>query len=245
MITFTTCPDCGGELVAQVIDEANGQLGDELRLAHPECNPRTTELEWLANRWLEAQERGEDVEADRIESHMIEIDGRPPRLGEAAVAYASWGWPVFPLKPRSKAPASRHGFKDATTDVDRLHAWWAKHPDHNVGLATGHGFDVIDIDVPKEDQPLPGALALVKLIDRMGMNFPLVHGQVATARGGLHLYVACRGGGNGAALAPGIDYRGLGGYVVAPPSTLSGHRRQSWAWVVKPSPTLTGVAPRG
>ena len=45
-------------------------------------------------------------------------------LLQAALSYANRGWHVFPLQPRSKVPATHHGVKDATTDVDRIQNWW-------------------------------------------------------------------------------------------------------------------------
>ncbi|ATL69870.1 bifunctional DNA primase/polymerase [Nocardia terpenica] len=80
---------------------------------------------------------GDSAEADRIEALLDRIDSTPPRLGDAALVYASWGWPVFPLRPGGKVPATRHGFKDATTDTARIRAWWKAMPGANIGLATG------------------------------------------------------------------------------------------------------------
>jgi hypothetical protein len=158
------------------------------------------------------------------------IDAAPPRLLDAALYYASLGWPVFPLRPRDKRPATRNGFKDATTDADRIRAWWQRHPDANIGLPTGHAFDVIDVDLPD------GVPAFLSLLD----TDTDVHGRVSTSSGGVHLYVTPTGGGNLAGIVPGIDYRGAGGYVVAPPSTL-GPRGRAWTWTHHPSPVLTGV----
>ena len=42
-----------------------------------------------------------------------------------------------------------HGVKDATTNRARILAWWTRHPQANIGLATGHRFDVLDVDGPK------------------------------------------------------------------------------------------------
>jgi hypothetical protein len=41
-----------------------------------------------------------------------------------------------------------HGVKDATTNRARVLAWWTRHPQANIGLATGHAFDVLDVDGP-------------------------------------------------------------------------------------------------
>ena len=42
-----------------------------------------------------------------------------------------------------------HGVKDATTNRARILAWWTRHPQANIGLATGHTFDVLDVDGPE------------------------------------------------------------------------------------------------
>lgn len=134
-------------------------------------------------------------------------------LGGAALWYAERGHLVFPLRVGQKVPATAHGFKDATTDPATVRAWWTREPTYNIGLATGHRFDVIDVD--GED----GTESLLNL-DVEGLTPPTV-GLVRTPRG-FHLYIAPTGDGCATAVRPGIDYRGLGGYVVAPPSIVEG-----------------------
>lgn len=222
MLIYSTCRDCGGLL----------QVTAPTDTVHPMCTPKPTKIERLAQDWLAAVESGDTEIADGIAQVIEDIDTRPPRLLDAALAYARWGWPVFPLRPRQKRPATANGFKDATTDVDQITAWWTRNPDYNIGLPTGTAFDVIDVDVPD------GALSLPEL----HAADDEVHGHVATSSGGLHYYVTPRDRPNGARIMPGIDYRGVGGYVVAPPSTL-GERGRSWSWVHKPSPSITGQVP--
>jgi hypothetical protein len=115
-----------------------------------------------------------------------------------------------------------HGVKDATTNRARVLAWWTRHPQANIGLACGHRFDVLDIDGPT------GAHAIQELAATHGLESsgPLVR----TGGGGWHYYLATTGLGN---VHPGglehVDWRGRGGYVVAPPSRhASGHPYQ---WV--------------
>src|SRR6184192_1765896 len=137
MLIYSTCPGCNGTLIVSEPGER----------CHDGCQSRSTQAEYLAQEWLAAELAGDDAEADRLEEQITTLDNRPPRFTEAAGLYASWGWPVFPLKPAcgpdgchkchgetpcGKRPASRHGFKDATTDADRLFAWWSRHPDCNV-----------------------------------------------------------------------------------------------------------------
>lgn len=219
MRTFTTCTDCG-----TLLHTTDGDT------VHPGCTPAHTKVERLARDWLDAVAADDEAREVELYPQIEALDSRPPRLLDAAVAYAAWGWPVFPLKVQSKQPATRHGFKDATDDPERITAWWTAHPDNNIGLPTGLAFDVIDIDVPH------GMRSYAHLL--CGDVLPDIHGIVATASGGFHLYTLPTGDGNRAGVMPGIDYRGAGGYVVAPPSTL-GPRGRSWSWTVKPSPMIT------
>jgi Bifunctional DNA primase/polymerase, N-terminal len=113
-----------------------------------------------------------------------------------------------------------HGLKDATTNRARVLAWWTRHPHANIGLATGHHFDVLDVDGSE------GAYAIRALAAAHGLQSsgPLVR----TGGGGWHFYLAPTGLGN---VRPAglehIDWRGRGGYVVAPPSRhASGHPYQ-------------------
>lgn len=135
----------------------------------------------------------------------------PPQLLPSALWYASLGIPVFPLQPGGKRPVTRHGVDDATTEQTCIHDWWKSTPAANIGLACGHTFDVIDIDGPQ---------AVIAWARIEGLPDPL--GSVSTPRpGGTHLYVPPLGIGNTTgSIAPGIDTRSHGGYVVAPPSIL-------------------------
>jgi bifunctional DNA primase/polymerase-like protein len=116
-----------------------------------------------------------------------------------------------------------HGVKDATCNRARILAWWTRHPQANIGLATGHRFDVLDVDGPA------GARAIRILAAEHGLESsgPLVR----TGGGGWHFYLAPTGLGNvhPTGLAH-VDWRGRGGYVVAPPSGhASGH---PYRWVM-------------
>jgi hypothetical protein len=64
-----------------------------------------------------------------------------------ALAYAARGWPVFPCQAGQKTPATAHGHLDATTDPEQITAWFTRHPQWNVAIATGApGPDVLDVD---------------------------------------------------------------------------------------------------
>jgi hypothetical protein len=115
-----------------------------------------------------------------------------------------------------------HGVKDATTNRARVLAWWTSHPQANIGLATGHRFDVLDVDGPVGEQ----AIRILAAEHGLVSSGPVVR----TGGGGWHFYLAPTGLGN---VHPHdlshVDWRGRGGYVVAPPSRhASGHPYQ-WA----------------
>jgi hypothetical protein len=113
-----------------------------------------------------------------------------------------------------------HGVKDATTNRARVLAWWSSHPQANIGLATGRLFDVLDVDGPEGEQ----AIRTLAAAHGLASSGPLVR----TGGGGWHFYLAPTGLGN---VYPRglerVDWRGRGGYVVAPPSRhASGHPYQ-------------------
>ena len=141
----------------------------------------------------------------------------------AALAYAARGWRVFPLIPRGKLPliakdAGGRGCLDATTDAAKIREWWGAYPAANIGLATGHGFFVLDID-PIHQGDL--WLESVTLPDTI---------QQQTGSGGTHFLFAGPPTipNSGGKIAPGVDIRGAGGYVVAPPSIHPNGRAYTW-----------------
>jgi bifunctional DNA primase/polymerase-like protein len=115
-----------------------------------------------------------------------------------------------------------HGVKDATTNRARVLAWWTSHPQANIGLATGHRFDVLDVDGPAGAQAIRQLAAEHALVS----SGPLVR----TGGRGWHYYLRPTGLGNARPQElERVDWRGRGGYVVAPPSRhRSGHPYQ---WV--------------
>jgi hypothetical protein len=67
---------------------------------------------------------------------------------ETALAWASRGVAVLPVRQGGKAPVTRRGMRDATTNPRLLRHWWARWPGANVAIATGApGVDVLDVDV--------------------------------------------------------------------------------------------------
>lgn len=147
---------------------------------------------------------------------------------EHALEYASKGWAVFPCAPRDKRPATKHGCKDATTDPETIRAWWGENPEYNVAIATGEPSKLVVIDVDVSDEK-EGDRHIVELVRENGPIDYVAHCETGT--GGAHYYLPHPGHrvpNSASRLAPGIDVRGEGGYVIAPPSVHPNGKRYSW-----------------
>jgi hypothetical protein len=160
----------------------------------------------------------------------------------AALAYARHGIPVLPVhtpdnsggcscdkgvrcERPGKHPRLRHGLTEASADPHQIERWWARWPTANVGLRTGIVMDVADID---------SAEGWHGLHHLLGGELP-PGPRVRTGSGGWHLWFRPLGYGNRVRLLPGLDWRGSGGYVVAPPSR---HVRGDYRWVRRPDADL-------
>ena len=65
---------------------------------------------------------------------------------DIALAHAALGLHVFPVA-RDKSTRTPHGWKDATTDTEKIQAWWADKPSANPGFYPGASdVAVLDID---------------------------------------------------------------------------------------------------
>lgn len=157
---------------------------------------------------------------------------RMTAIADAAISYALGGIKIFPvhgitdgkctcLKPdctsAGKHPWTRNGYKDASSDIAKIKAWWTLHPNANVGAPTGsvNGFVVIDID-PRHG----GNDSLDRLLELVGELPSTV--MAHTGGGGRHIFFAnpsvdLKNSVNTAGYQ-GIDFRGEGGLVVLPPS---------------------------
>jgi hypothetical protein len=139
-----------------------------------------------------------------------------------ALKLAERGLCVFPCRAGDKLPATGHGCNDATRDATRIRSWWRQDENFNIGIATGtpSGMFVVDVD---DDG---GEHALLKL----GVLPDTV--EVITARG-RHIYFKMPRAGDirnsTGKIAPHVDTRGTGGYVLAPPSLHPSGRRYCWS----------------
>ena len=148
------------------------------------------------------------------------------------------GLPVFPCN--GKTPATPHGCKDATTDPAQIAEWWGGST-YNVAIATGNGIVVLDVDADHErgkfgDETLE---ALEQQYGKLPDTWTCL-----TGGGGVHYYFACADPALtvGAGFAPGLDYRGAGGYVIAPPS-IHPETGRAYEWEASSTPTSVPLAP--
>ena len=145
-------------------------------------------------------------------------------LMTTALDYASRGWKVFPCGI-DKKPLTHDGFKSATTDPEKIKKWWTKHPDASIGAPTGHGFFVLDIDLPDGQTTLDA-------LEEANSPLPPTLEQ-KTGSGGRHLFfsVDTEIRNSAGKLGKNIDIRGDGGYVILPPS--SHESGNSYEWINK------------
>lgn len=157
----------------------------------------------------------------------------------AALGYRARGWSVLPVRPRDKRPLiAWERLQDEPPTEAELCAWFARWPEANVGVVTGavSGLVVLDVDVGHG-----GRESLEALERDHGPLAPTV--EAVTGGAGRHLYFRHPGAeiGSRVGLRPGLDLKGDGSYVVAPPSVHpNGHR---YAWRSGRSPAEVAPAP--
>lgn len=158
---------------------------------------------------------------------LIRMD-RSPSLAFAARSLAAAGVPVFPCVVEGKRPLTRRGFLDASSDPEHVADWWSRTPDANIGIPTGaaSGVVVVDVDVhgAHDGRAAYRRAREVGLVDGVGLL-------VRTPTGGAHVYFPATSGReqrSWQAADVGVDFRGDGGYIIAPPSRriIDGHMRR-------------------
>ncbi len=138
----------------------------------------------------------------------------------AALALAELGYNVFPVTPNAKKPPlTSHGFKEASTDPEVINTWWDHWPEANLAIAT-EGLLVVDVDVVNGEQNSWLADEPEKMADLAAAPTAI------TPRGGRH-YVFRQPAGKQlrcttGTLAPNVDTRADGGYLMVAPSIVDG-----------------------
>ena len=183
--------------------------------------------------------------------------GAPDGL-RAALTYARRGWPVAPAHSTrldascscsdsacdrvGKHPRTRHGLTDATTDEKTIREWWSTWPDANVLIRTGKIGDrylvVVDVDTRNDGEENFARLAAEH------EDLPETP-RAITGGGGCHLFMWSRLPVKSSAnqIAPGVDVRGVGGYVIAAPSRHATGREYTWDAGAHPADVPIAEAP--
>jgi hypothetical protein len=139
----------------------------------------------------------------------------PPAQALLSIAldYAARGFAVFPCLERSKAPAIGRGFYSATTNPATIRRWFLNCPQFNLAIATGLVSSVWVLDIDGSN----GAQSLLELEAQFG---PLPATLTSITSTGCHLWFCADRSVPSTAgrIGAGLDTRGCGGYVLAPPS---------------------------
>ena len=146
---------------------------------------------------------------------------------QAALDYAARGWSVLPVEAGGKRPIVPWlELQQRRASAEEIEAWFARRPEANVGIVTGAVSGVIVLDV---DAGRGGNVSLEAWTREHGPLPATV--EALTGGGGRHLYFSHPGEAtaNRVGLAAGIDLRGDGGCVVAPPSLHASGRNYAWA----------------
>lgn len=162
-----------------------------------------------------------------------------------ALALAALGWPVFPChtplfgapgtapkcscgkpdcKHIGKHPRTPHGLLDASIDPAVIAAWWGEWPTANVAVRTGPDSAVaLDID------PRNGGDATLGALEAKHGALPTTVSAM-TGGGGRHILFSHPGMRiKSRTLAPGIDIKADGGYIVVDPSVHVSSGRYAWS----------------
>lgn len=161
---------------------------------------------------------------------------------EAAKRYLARGWSVLPLRPRDKRPlAAWQNLQNERPSEDDIAEWFQRWPDANIGIVTGEISNLIVLDV---DPKHGGDVALERLERRHRPLSATV--EAITGGGGRHFYFTHPGvlTRNRVGLAQGIDLRGDGGYIVAPPSIHPSGRLYEWVPGHRPDEIALAPPPR-
>lgn len=171
-------------------------------------------------------------------------------MGDIARALGGKGFAVFPIftiedgrcscgQDRCSSPGKHpigslvpQGVLNADTDPQVIREWWSLYPDANIGIATGDASGVVVLDIDEEHG---GGQTLATLEERFG-QLPNTW-CVLTGGGGYHFYYRMPSldiRNSAGSIGPGIDVRGNGGYVVAPPSVHISGTPYKWSPLLHP-----------
>lgn len=153
---------------------------------------------------------------------------------EAALKYHAMGFSIIPIKPdydleKMKALKSPYGdwieYQTKQPTQDKIREWWGQHPKAMIGIVTGPVSNLCVVDLDKYKPEYSEEVA--------NQYFPdsIITPTANTPQGGQHLFFAWPGDERltvDVGTVPGIDFRGKGGYIVAPPSIDLLNKKYAW-----------------
>lgn len=159
----------------------------------------------------------------------------------AALWYAQkMGLRVFPLKPRSKEPLVKGWPEQATDNPEKIKSWWNLNPDANVGIATGRGSGIWVLDIDGE----AGDESLFALREAFGLLPETIMSMTGNGKHYFFRYPNQAEIRNSISkMGSGIDIRGEGGYIVAPPSIHPNGQAYEWEASCEPPKVPIADAP--
>lgn len=178
----------------------------------------------------------------------VNIVSTPVSNLEYALHYSGLGWGVFPAhtikdgacscgKPDctspGKHPRTRNGLKDATTDSRSIRKWWGQHQDSNIAIRTGSESGLVALDIDTKSNGFESLEALLNTVGDLPDTLTAITGSK-----GNHICFKHPGGTvkTRAGILDGIDFRGDGGYIIAPPSLhISGN---AYRWINLDTPLV-------
>ena len=224
------------------------------------------------NGTLEPSRNGFPENSPQVPMGTPAADARLTHIGWA-LAYARMGWRVFPVhymlpdgrcscqfrknlpECRAKKPGKHPVIKGwperAATDPNQIEQWWNEDFQYNIGMATGNGIVVLDVDV-SEGKPGPANLAA---LEAEHGALPETTSQQTGSGGRHYLFRTDKPIGiSEGKIAKGLDIRANGGYVILPPSNHETGGEYTWVtpldWNLAPCPSwleqaaLAASAPR-
>jgi len=159
---------------------------------------------------------------------------------EYALYYSSLGWEVFPAhtirlglcscgnqscKSQGKHPMTQHGLSDATTNHKAILKWWNKTPDANIAIRTGKESGLAVLDIDTKSNGFESLEALENTFEYLPESLTSITGSkgnhVLFSYPGIPIKTRSN-------IVEGIDFRGDGGYIIAPPSLHNSGNKYEW-----------------
>ena len=166
---------------------------------------------------------------------------RPAPAGlRAAHVYLAMGWSVIPVMPGDKRPLITWApYQSRLASPTEVEAWFRRWPGAGIAVVTGAVSGVVVIDI---DPQHGGELGFAQMAREHGALPPTV--EARSGGGGRHFYLRhpVHGVRNRAGIWPGVDVRGDGGYIIAPPSVHASGA--CYAWIRPPGTVPLASAPQ-